>query len=159
MLSPRAAGRAASSQADAYLGGDDSVVRAPVRDVGLSARRGLAVAHVHGPAVHTVFLPSTLRGKSGQSGPWGGGVRGLPGVWLGCRSVLGPGEGWAPLQGRAPHPCPPIGPSRGKCSNLRPAHQRSGLSSHQHPQQESRGAFKAGGQWKCHRAGPFKTRK
>lgn len=84
VLSPRAEGRAVSSRADAYLGGDDSVVRAPVRDVGLSSRWGLAVAHVHGPAVHTVFLPSTLRGEERSeralgrawmqvcAGPWGG---------------------------------------------------------------------------------------
>lgn len=102
VLSPGAEGRAASSQADAYLGGDDSVVRAPVRDVGLSSRWGLAVAHVHGPAVHTVFLPSTLRG--------GRAVRAGLGAGLDAGLCWALGRAGRPCKAGPPTPAHPLGP-------------------------------------------------
>ena len=155
---PRAEGRAGRAQAAAYLGGDDPVVRAPLRDVGLSTRRRLAVAHVHGPAVHAFLLPGALRGKERSeraSGRGAGCPRGL--AWV--QVCAGPREGWAHLQGRAPTPARPLGPHGVSASNPRPALQGGGLSGHPHPQRESRGAFKARGRWKCHRAGQFKNRK
>lgn len=84
------------SRVDTHLGGDDPVVWVPLGDVGLSARRGLPVAHVDRPAVHPVLLPGTLRvGNRAVSvgGAWG---QGLPrvgfhaGLCGGQRGAAGP---------------------------------------------------------------------
>lgn len=62
------------AQAGAHLGGDDPVVRVPLRDVGLGAWRGFPVAHIDRPAVHPVLLPGTLRAGNRAVGV--GGARG-----------------------------------------------------------------------------------
>lgn len=118
---------------DTHLGGDDPVVWVPLGDVGLSARRGLPVAHVDRPAVHPVLLPGTLRvGNRAVSvgGAWG---QGLPrvgfhaGLCGGQRGAAGPTckvDPYSPPP-PLPHPfrnlCfPPPPPSSSRKSHLHP---------------------------------------
>lgn len=49
-----------SSEQKGYLGGDDSVVRVSLWNVGLCTWRGLLVSHVDGPTVHPVLFSCTL---------------------------------------------------------------------------------------------------